>query len=433
MQVEIISKIKRKSIITIRLWAFLFNYYIFKTFQKIKILGYPKKHKEKQLIKVAILIDEFFGAWETAFGGYGFLARNIICKHLPDKKESIDIEVILHGNSVDGPPMEKKIDNIKVYKPSNNVKILKKWLEQKNYDIFLSIELTHLDVIQHIPDPRKHVLWVQDPRPKSEWIEIKTVSMFPENCYYNQKIYDYVKIHQKNITFISQGKFLNPLARKLYKLKENIKIQYIPNPLPAKRQSSKCSKKNNSVIFLGRIESVKRGWIFCEIAKQMPDVKFYVIGSTFREKEKNKQVLSKYIDENGISKISNLYFLGHLEGIKKLNFIKQAKVLVNTSIHEALPISFLEALSEGTLIVSCRNPENLTKKYGVYVGKVLGNGFASTDKFVRAIRFILKNERWRKATAYKAKKYILNNHSMKTFKKEIKQVFNEIIKKTSYK
>jgi hypothetical protein len=28
------------------------------------------------------------------------------------------------------------------------------------------------------------------------------------------------------------------------------------------------------IIFLGRIESVKRGWLFCEIAKKMPEYEF---------------------------------------------------------------------------------------------------------------------------------------------------------------
>jgi hypothetical protein len=48
--------------------------------------------KEKQ-IKVAVVIDEFFGGAGTAFGGYGFLARHIICGYLPSA--SIHFEVLL--------------------------------------------------------------------------------------------------------------------------------------------------------------------------------------------------------------------------------------------------------------------------------------------------------------------------------------------------
>jgi glycosyltransferase involved in cell wall biosynthesis len=70
--------------------------------------------------------------------------------------------------------------------------------------------------------------------------------------------------------------------------------------------------------------------------------------------------------------IENLHFAGHVDGLEKEQYLKDAKILVNTSIHEALPISFLEALSFGTLLVSNRNPEELTEKFGIHVGDVLG-------------------------------------------------------------
>lgn len=36
-------------------------------------------------IRVALLIDEFFGGAGTAYGGYGFLARKFIAKYIPDE------------------------------------------------------------------------------------------------------------------------------------------------------------------------------------------------------------------------------------------------------------------------------------------------------------------------------------------------------------
>jgi glycosyltransferase involved in cell wall biosynthesis len=77
--------------------------------------------------------------------------------------------------------------------------------------------------------------------------------------------------------------------------------------------------------------------------------------------------------------IENLHFAGHVDGAEKEQYLKDAKILVNTSIHEALPISFLEALSFGTLLVSNRNPEALTEKFGIHVGDVLGDGFDKVD------------------------------------------------------
>ena len=35
-------------------------------------------------IKVGLIIDEFFGGAGTAYGGYGFLARRLIAKYIPN-------------------------------------------------------------------------------------------------------------------------------------------------------------------------------------------------------------------------------------------------------------------------------------------------------------------------------------------------------------
>ena len=51
------------------------------------------RENKKPKIKVALIVDEYFGAVDTAFGGYGFLARRHIAKYLPNSE--IEIEVLL--------------------------------------------------------------------------------------------------------------------------------------------------------------------------------------------------------------------------------------------------------------------------------------------------------------------------------------------------
>ena len=42
-------------------------------------------------IKIGLIIDEFFGAVGTPFGGYGFLARRHIAKYLPNQDFQVDV------------------------------------------------------------------------------------------------------------------------------------------------------------------------------------------------------------------------------------------------------------------------------------------------------------------------------------------------------
>ena len=81
----------------------------------------------------------------------------------------------------------------------------------------------------------------------------------------------------------------------------------------------------------------------------------------------------------------------------------------------SITISFLEALSYGTLLVSNRNPENLTKKFGYYVGDVLGDGFEKVDDYIFGIQQLLQDEMKRESLAQEAINYVKSNHNINDF------------------
>jgi glycosyltransferase involved in cell wall biosynthesis len=374
-------------------------------------------------IKVGLIIDEYFGALGTAYGGYGMLARHYVAKYLPN--EEIEVEVLLRKqNGKYRHPFAKKhiVDGVVVWQPPSAF-WCRRWLERQNYDVYLGIEITH-DILKY-DESRKRCLihWIQDPRPWCEWAEILTVKLFPERCYWNSALYDLVnKLYQfGRVRFITQGHCLNEKAKDLYRLRYDVPIEYVPNPVEIDHDFSvDMHQKKNSILFIGRIESVKRGWLFCEIAKKMSEYEFYVLGQTFRELENNEKIIGPY--RQGIP---NLHFVGHVEGEEKERYLKDAKILVNTSIHEAIPIAYLEALAYGTLLVSCINAEDLPEKFGVYVGKVLGDGFDKVDLFVDGIRSIISNEERRKETARQAVAYIKENHSIKRFQDTMRTIVKE--------
>ena len=95
---------------------------------------------------------------------------------------------------------------------------------------------------------------------------------------------------------------------------------------------------------------------------------------------------------------------------------------MNTSIHEGLPVSFLEALSYGTVLVSNRNPDNLTSQFGIWVGDVLGNGFDKIDLFVDAVQKLMTDDQKRQKLAVAGRSYIEKTHNVPKFIKELKDV-----------
>lgn len=387
-----------------------------------KIMGI---NPDPSRIRVALVIDEYFGACGTAYGGYGFLARNYIARYLPDSHISIDVLLSNHSRRKFAfHARREKVEGRNVITPPGRF-FTKWWLKRKNYDLYLTIELTH-DLLRYEKRHKPIIHWIQDPRPWSEWQEIHTVKLFPEKSYWNSGIYDTVhKLYNKGqITFVSQGHFLNDKAKQLYRLPYDTPIVYMPNPIDIDYEFDPlhCQKKNH-ILFIGRIESVKRGWLFCEIAKLMPQYEFFMLGQAYREKSENEAVMANYHD------IPNLHFTGHVEGEEKMKYIREAKILVNTSIHEALPITFLEALAYGTLLVSCRNPEDLTSEFGRYVGPVLGDGFDKVPLFVNAIEELINNEELRRELSCKAVEYIREVHPVRKFQYNMKALIHNLTHK----
>ncbi len=372
----------------------------------------------KKKIKVALLIDEFFGGAGTPFGGYGALARKYIAKYVPN--DLISIDVILGSGGHRFRARKYHVDDVVLYKMPRKHWASRLFLKRKNYDIYLSIELTNDWVLKHEPNnSKKLILWIQDPRPKYEWDEIATMTLMPEPNYYNQKIYDLVHnlYEQNRVRFISQAYFLNRKAIDLYRLKKNTQITYMPNPIEIDEEFDlKSYKKKNKIIFLGRLEDVKRGWIFCEIAKKLPEYDFFVLGKINTTKKNTAAFWDQY------KNISNLHFAGHVDGEEKNQFLKDAKILINTSIHEGLPVSFLEALSYGCCLVSNRNPDELTEKFGIWVGDVLGNGFDKIDLYVKAVKELMENDAKRRKLSIAGRKYVQQIHNIKKVISDLRNV-----------
>lgn len=210
---------------------------------------------------------------------------------------------------------------------------------------------------------------------------------------------------------------MNQKAKDLYRLPGDVPIQYLPNPIEIDPAFDVDTySKKDQIIFLGRLEDVKRGWLFCEVAKQLPEYEFYVLGSTNKLKKGTEYIFDQYKD------LPNLHFAGHVEGTVKEQYLKDAKILMNTSIHEGLLVSFLEALSYGTVLVSNRNPDNLTSQFGIWVGDVLGNGFDQVDLYVDAVKKLMTDNEKRQLLAKAGRTYIEKIHNVPKFIKELKDI-----------
>ncbi|WP_205426454.1 glycosyltransferase family 4 protein [Helicobacter suis] len=318
------------------------------------------------------------------------------------------------------------IDGTRVFEIPLNDYCAKRWLSKQNYDLYLSIEAAFPFPFLH--DLKTPILfWIQDPRPLGDWEEIEGVSLMSEPNYFDEGLNNLIHAlyKQKRIQFISQAFCLNSKAKELYKLDEEVEITYVPNPIEIEETFDPATHpKKDHIIFLGRIDVIKRGWLFCEIAKQCPEYEFFMLGQSNEPPGQTMKILK----DRGYFNVANLHFVGHADGDIKATHLKDAKILINTSIHEALPISFLEALSYGVLLVSNQNPDGLSEKFGSFVGPVLGDGFESVPKFVSALRSLMQEEEVRKKLSIAAFNYIKEVHSLPRWLATMQKIIENILK-----
>ena len=105
---------------------------------------------------------------------------------------------------------------------------------------------------------------------------------------------------------------------------------------------------------------------------------------------------------DSIRKPENLRRVGFVDGPMKDEILDRSWVLVNTSVSECLPVSFLEALSRGCSILSNHDPDRLTSRFGFHT---------PIGDFEEGLEYLLEDGKWR-AKGVEGRRYTKENHEI---------------------
>jgi len=385
-------------------------------------------------LRIGIINREFFREDLGGYGGYGSLTRYLSERYNSRQDSPFEFMVFLmypHTHSklvvykTEVYPLKKLMPPLKFFEYRKRVKDV-------DIDLLLSIELSQgylYGLLQKTEVPL--IIWLQDPRSKSEWMKIASSEFIFKKEGHGKDInsilrsyrrtYRLVKKFYPKLTFATQARFLRYRALKKYGTKDVLSAKFLPNPIEIPRKVKfKDKSQQPTILFLGRLDPIKRPWIFFEIAKQLPEYQFLVAG-----KPHNYRYMKNKIEP--YKKLKNLKFLGVIKGNKKDEILRKSWILVNTSIHEALPVSFLEAFAYKTPVISCQDPDKLTSTFGYFVGEILGDGHESVEKFVHAVKTLVENENERKRVGQKAYKYVRKYHSFEIFERTLIKIYNTFL------
>jgi glycosyltransferase involved in cell wall biosynthesis len=121
--------------------------------------------------------------------------------------------------------------------------------------------------------------------------------------------------------------------------------------------------------------------------------------------------------------------MGHIGGEEKIRLLSSAWVLVNTSIHEGLAVSFQESLKCETPILSSVDPEGVVSRFGIYVGRWDGTGLEGMPKFVEGLTRLLEDRDLRTRLGKEGRQWVSQTHNKSRFL----ETFQELCTKAGVK
>ncbi len=176
------------------------------------------------------------------------------------------------------------------------------------------------------------------------------------------------------------------------------------------------NQKRDTILWVGRDDSVKKPQRFLELAKSFPDEHFTIICQTLNNDDKYKNLIET------ARAIPNLEFIRHVPFNQINSWFGRAKVLVNTSDSEGFPNTFIQACNCGAAILSFDvNPDGFLNSYNC---GLCCNG--DVGRLTYNLRFMLESNRYLEFGA-NARRYSEKFHDITKIAAEYKSIFKQLI------
>jgi glycosyltransferase involved in cell wall biosynthesis len=156
------------------------------------------------------------------------------------------------------------------------------------------------------------------------------------------------------------------------------------------------------VIWVGSLAPVKQPLLFIQLAQCFPNIQFLMIGGDSTDNKLNMSV-KQYAKD-----LTNLKLLGPVPFNKMDFYYNTASLLINTSIYEGFPNSFIQAWMHYIPVLSLNaNPDGILTKYNI--GIVSG----SFSKLVYDLDRLLKDPKLMEKMGQNARKYAESEHNIR--------------------
>lgn len=281
-------------------------------------------------------------------------------------------------------------------------------------DVYISIDcMIETLVAEKIMPNAKHIIWVQDPFDDEDY---KLLGSVDPNYRLNRlKFWATKKLcaeafRSADIVAVQARYYISKIER-LYGVNRE-RVLYLPNPVEYVPNEADIAKSSVPLVcFLGRMDPQKRYWLFFQLAKTFPDIKFIAMGRPgVLYVDLYKRIAPRY--EN----LENLKIMGFVSEEQKSKILSRCWILTLPSIREGLPIAFLEALAHKCSLLSSVNPDGLVDRYGYW---------ARDADFVNGLMWLLEGNRWY-VLGEEGYKYVSENHRLDIIVSKLEGILEDL-------
>jgi glycosyltransferase involved in cell wall biosynthesis len=227
----------------------------------------------------------------------------------------------------------------------------------------------------------------------------------------NRKIIDIVEAKRADVV-IAQSYFQKRILKERFSV-DSVVIRnglLIPN--------DNCEKQNPPVVlWVGSMSSVKCPYLFLELSKLFPSVRFEMVGGRGDPPQLYDQIKATAM------KLPNCVFHGFIPFNKVNDYFKKASIFVNTSIFEGFPNTFVQAWANYVPVVSLNiDPDQIIQN------EKLGFHSGTFKQLESDITTLLEDEKLRNTMGKAGRKYVEREHDIREVVKSYISIFEDLLR-----
>jgi glycosyltransferase involved in cell wall biosynthesis len=363
--------------------------------------------------KLAIIANEFFdlGLGPGRMGGFGWAARQV-SRLFADP--SLDTTVVYFtGELIGAPPGEHTVVHgrpLILRQPTLRADFLRARSESPDLILMVDYRPSYRWICHALPTTPL-IVWVRDPRPPDDVAKVASLripgtgdelplSALQPDCSSLGSVALTSWRRRRPLGFASPAPHLRPKVEGMMGMAVD-SFDLLPNPIDLDA-GGVARSPHPRVAFLARLDPYKRPWLAVELARRFPTVEFLLAGKAHYHGARAWRPEDLP---------SNVRLLGHVDDREKSRLLASSWVLLNTSIHEGLAVSFLEALACRTPLLATVDPGGVVSRYGVFAGRSDGTGLAALPALEAGLRRLLSEPRLREVLGARGSTWVSSTHS----------------------